>query len=391
MHEGLVMARRSGVVTYVNSRFCAMLGRSKGDFLGRRLADFADEGSRKRLAAMLSAGREAGGSEHAAQEEILWEHSSGRHIYSLVSPSAYADKEGKTEEFFAVVTDTTERKSLESQVLHSQKLEAIGQLAAGIAHEINTPAQYVGNNTQFIRSAFEDMLAVIEGARALVAQSKTACPDMADMEGLDKLMQEHDVAYLAAEVPSAIAQTLEGVERISTIVRSMKQFAHPGTAAMAPSDLNESMKSTATVSRNEWKYVAELDLDLDPALPLVVCMIGEINQVVLNLIINAAHAISDAKKADPEREGRITLATRLTPPWAEIRVSDTGTGIPEAVQAKIFDPFYTTKEVGRGTGQGLTISLSIVVEKHKGQLFFETRQGAGTTFVVRLPLEQPDS
>ena len=170
----------------------------------------------------------------------------------------------------------------------------------------------------------------------------------------------------------------------------MKQFAHPGAAVMAPADLNESMKSTATVSRNEWKYVSELDLDLDPALPLVVCMIGEINQVVLNLIINAAHAIADARKAEPEREGRITLSTRFTPPWAEIRVADTGTGIPPGVQAKIFDPFFTTKEVGRGTGQGLTISRSIVVEKHKGQLFFETTQGKGTTFVVRLPLEQTE-
>jgi signal transduction histidine kinase len=134
--------------------------------------------------------------------------------------------------------------------------------------------------------------------------------------------------------------------------------------------------------------VAELDLDLDPDLPLVVCMIGEINQVVLNLIINAAHAIADAKQTDPSRVGRITLSTRKAPPWAEIRVGDTGTGIPEAVQTHIFDPFFTTKEVGRGTGQGLTISRTLVVEKHKGQLFFETEEGTGSTFVVRLPLEQ---
>lgn len=391
MHEGLVMARQGGIVTYVNNRFCAMLGMKKAEITGRRLSELVEEGSRKRLAQMLSDRRLAAGQEHARQEEILWEHASGRHIYSLVSPSTYADEEGKTAGFFAVVTDTTDRKSLEAQVLHSQKLEAIGQLAAGIAHEINTPAQYVGNNTQFIKGAFEDLLAVIQAAGALVDLAKTACPGIKDIEALERVMRERDVEYLTAEVPSAISQTLEGVERISTIVRSVKQFAHPGTAIMAPSDLNESMKSTATVSRNEWKYVAELDLDLDPALPLVVCMIGEINQVVLNLIINAAHAIADAKKADPGREGRITLATRFAPPWAEIRVSDTGTGIPEAVQAKIFDPFFTTKEVGRGTGQGLTISRSIMVEKHKGQLFFETRQGKGTTFVVRLPLEQADS
>ncbi|MBI5520859.1 MAG: MEKHLA domain-containing protein [Desulfovibrio sp.] len=391
MHEGLVMAKRGGAVTYANDRFCAMLGRRKTEFIGQHLAGFAAQDSRPRVEAMF-AGVHAG---HAAAipagpEEVIWEHAEGRHIYTLVSPSVYADEEGKAAGFFAVVTDTTERKGLESQLLHSQKLEAIGQLAAGIAHEINTPAQYVGNNTQFIKGAFEDLLAVIDGAKDLVAGAKSACPGPEQIAQLEKLMDERDVDYLAAEVPGAIAQTLEGVERISTIVRSVKQFAHPGAAVMAPADLNESMKSTATVSRNEWKYVSELDLDLDPALPLVVCMIGEINQVVLNLIINAAHAIADAQKAQPGREGRITLATRFTPPWAEIRVADTGTGIPPAVQAKIFDPFFTTKEVGRGTGQGLTISRSIVVEKHKGQLFFETTQGKGTTFVVRLPLEQTE-
>jgi signal transduction histidine kinase len=136
--------------------------------------------------------------------------------------------------------------------------------------------------------------------------------------------------------------------------------------------------------------VAELETHLDESLPLVICMIGEINQVVLNLIVNAAHAIADALKTDPERKGLITLTTRFAPPWAEIRVADNGLGIPAAVQDKIFDPFFTTKEVGQGTGQGLTISRTIVVEKHHGQLFFETEPGAGTAFVVRLPLEQPE-
>jgi len=383
LHEGLIMTRKNGVVSYVNDRFCAMLGRSRGEFTGQLIASFAEESSRERLERLLSASH-AGGS-----EEILWEHGSGRHVYSLVSPSTFADEEGKPAGFFAVVTDTTERKSLESQLLQSQKMEAIGQLAAGIAHEINTPAQYVGNNVQFIKGAFEDISAVLAATRALTESAKTACPGPAELAALERLIVERDIEYLSDEVPGAIAQTLEGVERISTIVRSVKQFAHPGAAAMAPADLNESMKSTATVSRNEWKYVAELDLDLDPGLPLVVCMIGEINQVVLNLIINAAHAIADAKKLEPGREGRITLSTRLAKPWAEIRVADTGTGIPAAVQARIFDPFFTTKEVGRGTGQGLTISRTIVMDKHRGQLFFETQEGRGTTFVVRLPLDPP--
>jgi PAS domain S-box-containing protein len=392
MHEGLVMARRSGLITYANERFCAMLGRKRSEVAGRPVAAFVTEGSKARLSNMLAAASQGARTDHVGgSEEILWEHAGGRHIYSLVSPSAYTDEDGRVAGFFAVITDTTERKGLESQLLQSQKLEAIGQLAAGIAHEINTPAQYVGNNTQFIKGAFEDVLSVLAATREYLDAAKRGAASPADAEKLSALMAERDIDYLTEEVPGAIAQTLEGVDRISTIVRSVKQFAHPGQAVMAPADLNESMRSTATVSRNEWKYVAELSLELDPGLPLVVCMIGEINQVVLNLIINAAHAIADAKKADPGREGRITLTTRLAPPWAEIRVADTGTGIPAAVQAKIFDPFFTTKEVGRGTGQGLTISRSIVMEKHKGQLFFETSEGVGTTFVVRLPLDQPES
>ena len=383
MHEGLLMVRKNGRITFVNESLAAMLGREKNDLMGHNASEFVASGSGARLAELLS-----GRVSDSGAEEILWSHASGRHIYTLVSPSRTVDEEGVVTGSFAVITDTTDRKNLESQLLQSQKLEAIGQLAAGIAHEINTPAQYVGNNVQFLKGACDDMLVLCRGVAAFVQQTKASCPTLEQVAALERQMADCDVEYLAEEIPGAIAQTLEGVERINVIVRSVKQFAHPGAAIMAPADLNESMKSTVTVSRNEWKYVAELVTELDPNLPLVVCMIGEINQVVLNLIINAAHAIADAKKIDPEREGRITLRTHCNAPWAEIRITDTGTGIPPAVQGRIFDPFFTTKEVGRGTGQGLTISRSIVMEKHGGQLYFETEPGVGTTFVVRLPLEQ---
>jgi len=381
LHEGLLMIRKGGIMAYLNDQFAKMLGWPRATLLGRRPEEYVAAESLTQLADLLSPGAET---RHA--EEIIWNHATGRHVYSLVSSSKALDEEGNVMGTFAVITDTTERKWLESQLLQSQKLEAIGQLAAGIAHEINTPAQYVGNNVQFIKGAFEDILAMCGKTREFMLAAKDAPPTQEAVAALAAQMAEHDIAYLEAEVPGAIAQTLEGVERISTIVRSVKQFAHPGAAVMAPTDLNEAMLSTVTVSRNEWKYVAELVTDLDSSLPPVVCMIGEINQVVLNLIINAAHAIADAIKKDPERKGAITLSTRFAPPWAEIRVVDTGTGIPPAVQAKIFDPFFTTKDVGKGTGQGLTISRSIVMEKHNGQLFFETEPGEGTTFVVRLPL-----
>ncbi|MBU1041679.1 MAG: PAS domain S-box protein, partial [Proteobacteria bacterium] len=383
LHEGLLTVRKGGIMAYLNDRFAGMLGWPKATLLGRRPEEYVTAESLARLVNLLGPGSET---RHA--EEIIWNHASGRHVYTLVSSSKTLDEEGNVIGTFAVVTDTTERKGLESQLLQSQKLEAIGQLAAGIAHEINTPAQYVGNNVQFIKGAFTDIFSMCSDFHQLLESAKSGTVSLEQVLAVEKAMADHDIEYLSTEVPGAIAQTLEGVERISTIVRSVKQFAHPGAAVMAPADLNEAMQSTVTVSRNEWKYVAELTTELDDSLPAVVCMIGEINQVVLNLIVNAAHAIADAVKNDPERKGLITLSTRLTPPWAEIRVTDTGTGIPPAVQAKIFDPFFTTKEVGRGTGQGLTISRSIVMEKHHGQLFFETEPGVGTTFVVRLPLEQ---
>ncbi|PKN09404.1 MAG: hypothetical protein CVU73_00100 [Deltaproteobacteria bacterium HGW-Deltaproteobacteria-8] len=246
----------------------------------------------------------------------------------------------------------------------------------------------MGNNVRFIKGAFEEILVVCNKTREFMQAAQKDTPTTEDVAALAEFMAERDIEYLEVEVPGAIAQTLEGIERISTIVRSVKQFAHPGALVMAPADLNEAMRSTVTVSRNEWKYVADLDTELDENLPPVVCMVGEINQVVLNLIVNASHAIADAIEKDPQRKGHIMLTTRHAPPWAEIRVTDTGTGIPPEVQAKIFDPFFTTKEVGQGTGQGLTISRSIVMEKHGGQLFFETEPGVGTTFVVRLPLAQ---
>jgi signal transduction histidine kinase len=194
------------------------------------------------------------------------------------------------------------------------------------------------------------------------------------------------VEYLTAEIPNAIAQSLEGVERVAKIVRSMKDFSHPGGETKQAVDLNRALESTLTVCRNEWKYVAEAVTDFDPDLPLVTCLPGECNQVFLNLIINAAHAIGDKLAGRPDDKGAITIATRRDGDRAEIRIIDTGTGIPEKHHARIFDPFFTTKEVGRGTGQGLAIAHCVITEKHGGTIHFETEIGRGTTFVVRLPI-----
>ena len=282
--------------------------------------------------------------------------------------------------------DITEQKSLENQLAQAQKLEAIGSLAAGIAHEINTPTQYVGDNTRFFNDAFKDLIRLLGKYEQLLSGLKAG-------EGVDEIVQEVettvreiDFAYLAEEVPRAIQQTLEGVERVRNIVQAMKEFSHPGTKEKTFINLNKAIQDTITVARNEWKYVAEMVTDLEPSLPLVSCLPGEFNQVILNMITNAAHAIADVVGDGSGGKGTITVSTRQDGSWAEIRVGDTGTGIPENIRSRIFDPFFTTKMVGKGTGQGLTISHAVIVDKHGGTVHFETEVGQGTTFIIRLPI-----
>jgi signal transduction histidine kinase len=197
--------------------------------------------------------------------------------------------------------------------------------------------------------------------------------------------QETDCAYLLEEIPKALAQTLEGVTRVATIVRAMKDFAHPESREMAAADLNRALLSTLTVARNELKYVADVETEFGH-LPLVVCNIGDLNQVFLNLLVNAAHAIGESVKGTGGK-GKIKVRTAAEDGAVLITISDTGCGIPEANRNKIFDPFFTTKEVGRGTGQGLAISRSVVVDRHKGALTFESEVGKGTTFFIRLPVD----
>jgi signal transduction histidine kinase len=194
-----------------------------------------------------------------------------------------------------------------------------------------------------------------------------------------------DTDYLLQEIPHAIQQSLEGVERVSTLVAAMKNFSHPGTKEKAPLDLNKSIESTLTVARNEWKYVANLETDYDPELPRISCLPGEFNQVILNLIVNAAHAIGEAIGDGSRGKGLITVSTRDHEDWVAIQIGDSGTGIPEKARARIFDPFFTTKEIGRGTGQGLAIAYAVIVEKHGGSITFETEIGKGTTFTILLP------
>jgi len=290
-------------------------------------------------------------------------------------------------------TDTSQHHLLESQLQQARKLEAICQLAAGIAHEINTPTQYVGDNTRFLQDSFGSIANVLQAYQGLLAAARNNTVTPALITQVEATLAASDLDYLFEQIPTAIQETLEGVGRVSKIVRAMKEFSHPGGKDKAASDLNKAIETTVTVARNEWKYVADLELDLDPQLPLVPCFIGDLNQCILNLVVNAAHAIEDVVKTTPGSKGRIIVQTRRDDSHVEIRVTDTGTGIPEAVRPRIFDPFFTTKGVGKGTGQGLYLTYQTVVEKHQGTVTFQTESGKGTTFIIRLPVSpsQPSS
>jgi len=284
--------------------------------------------------------------------------------------------------------DVTERRQLESQLAHAQKMESIGQLAAGVAHEINTPIQYIGDNATFLRDAFADLTRFLPQFEKLVATLKTGSVTPEVLHEAERAYAQANAPYLCAEIPQAIQQTLEGVNNVAGIVRALKEFSHPVCDEKTAIDINHAIENTLTVARNEWKYVADVVTKLDPSLPPVPCLPGEINQVLLNVIVNAAHAINDRVDKKEIARGTITVSTSRANGYARILIGDNGGGVPEKIRSRIFDPFFTTKPLGKGTGQGLAIAHTVVVKKHRGQLTFETEEGKGTTFQILLPLEE---
>jgi len=300
-------------------------------------------------------------------------------VRALSKSILYSIERKKTEE---------ETKKLHHKLYQSQKLESIGTLAAGIAHEINTPIQFINDNTHFLSESFKGLLKIIGAYRELLKECDTGEKTSRAVTKAQEVETEVDLAYLEEEMPSAFEQTMDGLERVSTIVNAMKNFSHiSGDREKSKADINKAIESTITISRNEWKYVANLNTEFDSNLPLVNCYLADINQVVMNLIVNASHAIGDVVRETSGEQGTITVATHNEGDSVIISISDSGTGIPEEVRGKIFDPFFTTKDVGKGTGQGLAMAYSTIVEKHGGNLTCETEVGKGTTFHITLPIE----
>jgi len=296
-------------------------------------------------------------------------------------------EQGEYTGFLLIAADITRKIQLANQLQLSQKMTAIGELAAGVAHEVNTPLQYVGDNIRFLRDSFADIQSLCGKYHGLTQYCIEQGLATAWVETLQAAEVAADVDYLFEEIPVAIAQSLDGVGKAAGIVAAMKSFSHPGTDKVM-SDINKAVENTITVSRNEWKYVAEVATEFDESMPLVECL-PEINQVFLNMIVNAAHAIADKQGKNSEEKGLITIRTSHSDTYVQIEISDTGKGIPEELQSKVYDPFYTTKEVGKGTGQGLSISHNIIVDRHGGTLQLASAVGKGTTFTIRIPIIQP--
>ena len=268
--------------------------------------------------------------------------------------------------------EMNQRKELETQLVHAQKMEAVGQLASGIAHEINSPSQFANDNILFLKDAVEGFIAKLRG--------EPTAPDLKELQ------------FLAENAPEAVDQAKEGISRITTIVKSMKNFAYKDAESeKKPSDLNQAIQSTIVVATNEWKYHAELKLELDENLPFVPCNIGEINQVVLNLVVNGAHAIRDRFQESQKGDLKVSTKYYADADCVVVSINDNGGGIPPKVQARIFEPFFTTKEVGVGTGQGLAIAHNVIVKSHSGQIWFDSTEGEGTTFYIKLPMNQKKS
>lgn len=371
----------NGCFTRVNRTEEQLLGYTEDELRGRHPSEIiVEKVSREATAAKLA------GTMPLQAVERTFIRKDGTLVAVLNEDRLILDTDGSVMGIRSTLQDISERKLLEDKLQRGQKLESIGQLAAGIAHEINTPTQYVGDNVRFLKDSFDGYTAVMEKSYQMLefCRTKDLLPDF--VPAMAETIKMADIEYLTEEVPKAFKQALDGVDRISKIVQSMKDFAHPGSNDMRATDLNKAIESTITVASNEWKYVADVVTEYDNDLPLVPCLTGEFNQVILNMIVNAAHAISDVIGDGSNGKGTIRITTKLLPNTAEIRISDSGSGMTETIRKKIFDPFFTTKEVGKGTGQGLAISHTVIVEKHRGTIDVESEVGVGTTFIICMPI-----
>jgi PAS domain S-box-containing protein len=362
---GICWLDPAGVIVEVNPALTEITGLTAAQLVGKTPAVFWHPDDAADTTADLGQLLRGELNSYTRERRFVRSDGSIRNVNVAVSVVRGPDDEGR-HRAIATVEDITERRQLADELHQAQELEALGRLAGGIAHEINTPIQFIGDNLRFLA----DVLPELVGQTSGLDQAET---DGTPSDGFD----------MSVEVRAAIEQSLEGVARVAAIVRAMKAFGHRVGTRPAPADLNEALKTTLVIASNEFKYVADIDVELGD-IPPVPCYVGELSQAFLNLVVNAAHAIAE-RVAGTSGRGRITARTWADDASVYISVADTGTGMPDAVAEHIYEPFFTTKALGKGTGQGLSIARATVVIRHGGTIDFTTKAGEGTTFIVRIP------
>lgn len=367
----LIVTDARGIIQSANTAASELLGYTQEEILGQPLSILGTANQPLNLQSLEELVRAE------SHREISLQTRSGALVPVLLSSSGIYDGARLTG-IACVALDISRNKMLESQLLQSEKMASIGQLAAGVAHEINNPMGFIYSNLGTLSGYIEDLSQLLKKYETLEQSVQEGELDMAS-SNLDALTAEKeriDLAYLMDDIGDLITESLDGADRVRKIVLNLKEFSHVGRAEKMPSDLNAGLESTLNIVRNELKYKTTVEKELGD-IPLVPCFMQEINQVFMNLLVNAGQAIAD--------QGTIHIRTYREEEWICVRVTDSGKGMSPEVQKRIFEPFFTTKRVGEGTGLGLSMAYQIIVEKHGGQLLVESTEGQGTTFTVRLP------
>jgi len=379
MNEGVLVLDIDLIVTFINTKMSKLIGYESDEIIGHNFDIFLHKDSKDDFINQQSLRKEGVSDSY----EMVLVNKNGEKVFVLSSPTPLLDEGGQFKGSYEVITNISNIKLIEMQLLHSQKMETIGVMAAGLAHEINTPLQYIVGNTSFIQEITEKFINFTKAIQSTRTNNSPQNPSDR-LRVIDKIVDDFDIDFVSEEAPAAISESIEGLNRISSIVLSVKRFSHSDSDGLKNVNVNSEIRNTINVSRNEWKYNAKLVTKFDGNLPELMCIASDFNQVILNLIVNAAHAIQGKFKS-AGCKGEITISTFHDKHFIYITITDNGSGIPDKIKEKIFNPFFTTKEVGRGTGMGLAIVLKII-EKHNGKIWFESKEDEGTTFYLQFPL-----
>jgi PAS domain S-box-containing protein len=371
----LIIVDEAGKVEYASPAVEALTGRAPGQVVGRSLSTLVHQQHVTQLAKHLH-----GTVTTPSVYNLRWGHQASAGWKETYTTISLMSRRGRSRSWVFNVHDVSEQTALEMELRHAQKLESVGRLAAGVAHEINTPIQFIGHNLRFVGTSFQDFTQVFEACRQAVERY---APEERVAE-LNKMADDLDVEFLESEIPVALSQAIEGADRVAEIVRAMKVFGHPDATTKQAVDVNAALQSTLIIAQNEIKTIATVLTDFQQ-IPVIRGFAGDLNQAFLNIVVNACHAMEPLVREQGQL-GMLRISTRQDDGAVVVEIADTGTGIPTHARDHIFDPFFTTKDVGQGTGQGLALAHAVIEERHGGRIWFETREGKGTTFFIRLPI-----